>query len=124
MLAQRVSGILLCHAGLDRIAFLAQDVSVIDLPSMHAGRSRSAGLAFGDSSNPVRVLLSRSGEVVGVDTLEIDTETHRVLNLPSVLSRAAGGSLRGFLLVRGLLWPLVSLVEFEHFLAGSSQEAA
>ncbi|WP_225410471.1 protein CrdC [Stigmatella hybrida] len=124
MLASRASGILLCHAGADRIAFLAQDVTSIDLPSALDGRSLAAGLAFGHRSDPVRVLLSRPGEGVGVDTLEIDTEPHLILGLPSLLGRAAGGSLRGFILARGLLWPLVSLVEFEHFLAGSSQEAA
>ena len=47
-----------------------------------------------------------------------------MLPLPPVLGRVAGGSLLGFLLVRGVLWPLVRLVEFEHFLAGVSREAA
>jgi hypothetical protein len=124
MLAPRASGVLLCHAGSDRIAFLAQDVSGIELPSALGAGSRAAGLAFGNPSAPVRVLLSRPGEGVGVDTLEIDTEVHRILARPSLLGRAAGGSLLGFILVRGLLWPLVSLGAFEHFLVDRSQEAA
>jgi hypothetical protein len=41
-----------------------------------------------------------------------------------VLQLLAGGSLLGFISVRGVLWPLVRLVEFERFLAGASREAA
>jgi hypothetical protein len=120
----RVSGTLLCHAGTHRVAFPAVDVAVIDLPGLHAGRSRSARQAFGEPAGAARVLLAPSGETVGVDTLEIDAEVHRVLAPPVVLKRVAGGSLLGFIYARGLLWPLVRLVEFEHFLAGASREAA
>ena len=83
----QVSGTLLCHAGPHRIAFPAVDVAVIDLPALHAGRSRSAGQAFGLPVGASRVLLAPSGETVGVDTLEIDAEVHRVLPLPRVLER-------------------------------------
>lgn len=121
---QRVSGTLLCHAGPHRIAFLAQDVAVIDVPTLHAGRLRSARQAFGESEGSARVLLSPTGETVGVDTLEIDTELHRVMETPPLLARTAGRSLLGFIIVRGELWPLVRLVEFEHYLAGATREAA
>ena len=47
-----------------------------------------------------------------------------MLPAPLMLERMAGGSLMGFISVRGALWPLVRLVEFEHFLAGASREAA
>jgi hypothetical protein len=120
----QVSGTLLCHAGAHRIAFPAVDVAVIDAPALHAGRARSAGHAFGAPTGASRVLLAPSGETVGVDTLEIDAEVHRVLPAPQVLAKVAGGCLIGFLSVRGELWPLVRLVEFEHFLAGASREAA
>jgi hypothetical protein len=120
----RVSGTLLCHAGANRIAFPAVDVAVIDAPSLHAGRSRSARQAFGEPAGASRVLLAPSGETVGVDTLEIDAEVYRVLPPSPVLEQVAGGSLLGFISVRGELWPLVRLVEFEHFLAGASREAA
>ena len=122
----RVSGTLLCHAGTHRIAFPAVDVAVIDAPTLHSGRSRSARQAFGESAGASRVLLAPSGETVGVDTLEIDAEVHSVLPAPPLLERMAGGSLLGFLFVRGELWPLVRLVEFEHFLAdeaGHAQDA-
>jgi hypothetical protein len=121
---QPLTGTLLCHAGPHRIAFPAQDVAVIDLPSLHAGRSRSAREAFGEPAGAARVLLAPSGETVGVDTLEIDAETHRVMSTPLALGRVAGGSLQGFIMVRGELWPLVRLVEFEHFLASAAREAA
>jgi hypothetical protein len=124
MAGLRVSGTLLCHAGGHRIAFPAVDVAVIDAPSLHAGRSRSARQAFGESAGASRVLLAPSGETVGVDTLEIDAEVHWVMSPPPMLERIAGKSLLGFLYIRGELWPLVRLVEFEHFLAGASREAA
>lgn len=124
MTALRVSGTLLCHAGEHRIAFPAVDVAVIDAPALHAGRARSARQAFGESAGASRVLLAPSGETVGVDTLEIDSEMHRVLPMPVVMERIAGGSMLGFLYIRGELWPLVRLVEFENYLASSSREAA
>lgn len=124
MTALRVSGTLLCHAGEHRIAFPAVDVAVIDAPALHAGRARSARQAFGESAGASRVLLAPSGETVGVDTLEIDSEMHRVLPMPVVMERMAGGSMLGFLYIRGELWPLVRLVEFENYLASSSREAA
>jgi hypothetical protein len=120
----RVSGTLLCHAGAHRIAFPAVDVAVIDAPGLHSGRSRSARQAFGEPAGASRVLLAPSGETVGVDTLEIDAEAYRVLPASPVLQLLAGGSLLGFISVRGVLWPLVRLVEFERFLAGASREAA
>ncbi|WP_224366189.1 protein CrdC [Hyalangium versicolor] len=124
MAGLRVSGTLLCHAGEYRIAFPAVDVAVIDAPALHAGRARSARQAFGEAGGSARVLLAPSGETVGVDTLEIDAEMHRVLPMPALMERMAGGSLLGFLFIRGELWPLVRLVEFEHFLASASREAA
>lgn len=124
MTGLRVSGTLLCHAGMHRIAFPAVDVAVIDVPTLHAGRSRSARQAFGEAAGASRVLLAPSGETIGVDTLEIDAEVHRILPAPAVLERAAGGSLLGFIFTRGVLWPLVRLVDFEHFLAGAAREAA
>ena len=124
MAGLRVSGTLLCHAGAHRIAFPAVDVAVIDAPALHAGRLRSARQAFGESGGAFRVLLAPSGETVGVDALEIDSEMHRVLPMSPLMARMAGGSLLGFLSIRGVLWPLVRLVEFEHYLASSSREAA
>src|SRR5688572_17334455 len=99
----RVSGTLLCHAGTHRIAFPAVDVAVIDAPGLHAGRSRSARQAFGEAAGASRVLLAPSGETVGVDTLEIDTEVHRVLPASPVLKWMSGGSLQGFIFTRGVL---------------------
>ncbi|MDY7230545.1 protein CrdC [Hyalangium rubrum] len=124
MPGQHLAGTLLCHAGPFRIAFPAQDVAVIDAPALHAGRSRSAREAFGELPAAARVLLAPSGETVGVDTLEIDSEVHRVMDTPPVLARLAGGSLLGFIYTRGALWPLVRLVDFEHYLSGAAREAA
>ncbi len=117
-------GTLLCHAGAHRIAFPAQDVAVIDTPDLHGGRLRSARQAFGEPPGAFRVLLAPSGETVGVDALEIDSEVHHVMAPPRVLERLAGGSVLGFIHARGLLWPVIRLVDFEHYLASATREAA
>ncbi|MCP3099927.1 protein CrdC [Myxococcus sp. K15C18031901] len=117
-----VRGMLLCHAGAHRLAFLAHEVLAI---AAAAGEeAASARLAFRSPAGATRVLVAASGGAVGVDTLEIDAEAHPVLPAPPVAVRASGGSLRGFVLARGVLWPLMGLVEFERFLRGLGGEVA
>ncbi|WP_241759178.1 protein CrdC [Pyxidicoccus parkwayensis] len=107
---------LLCHAGAHRLAFLAHEVAAIASPE---GRdAASARRAFRMPDGAARVLLSATGGAVGVDTLEIEAEAHPVLPAPPVAVAASGGSLRGFVLVQGRLWPLMGLVDFERFLRG------
>jgi len=110
---------LLCHAGSGRLAFLAHEVLAI---AAGAEVATSARLAFRAPAGASRVLVSPTGGAVGVDALEIDAEAHPVLPAPPVAVRASGGSLRGFVLARGVLWPLVGLVEFERFLRGLGGE--
>ncbi|MCP3140646.1 protein CrdC [Pyxidicoccus xibeiensis] len=118
----RVRGMLLCHAGPHRLAFHAHEVASISTP---AGRAAaSARRAFQAPEGATRVLVSATGGAVGVDTLEIESETHPVLPAPPVAVRASGGSLQGFVEVQGKLWPLVGLVDFERFLQGLVGEAA
>lgn len=116
----RVQGMLLCHAGPHRLAFHAHEVVSITSPQ---GRSAcSARRAFEGAPGASRVLVSASGGAVGVDTLEIDAEPRPVLPPPPVAVHASGGSLQGFVLARGQLWPLVGLVDFETFLRGLDEE--
>ncbi|MCE9667971.1 protein CrdC [Myxococcus stipitatus] len=115
-----VRGMLLCHAGSHRLAFLAHEVLAIAAASAEA--ATSARLAFRAPAGASRVLVSPTGGAVGVDALEIDAEAHPVLPAPPVAVRASGGSLRGFVLARGVLWPLVGLAEFERFLRGLGGE--
>jgi hypothetical protein len=111
-----VRGMLLCHAGPHRLAFHAHEVAAIASPE---GRdAASARRAFHAPDGAARVLVSASGGAVGVDTLEIEAEPHPMLPAPPVAVAASGGSLRGFVLVQGRLWPLVGLVDFERFLRG------
>ncbi|NVJ02913.1 protein CrdC [Myxococcus sp. AM009] len=117
-----VRGMLLCHAGPHRLAFHAHEVASIASPSGHA--AASARRAFHEAAGAARVLVSASGGAVGVDALEIDAESHRVLSAPPVTVRASGGSLQGFVLARGELWPLVGLADFERFLRGHPGEGA
>jgi hypothetical protein len=116
MLGSRVAGTLLCHAGSFRVAFAAEEVAAIEAASERSGRFRSARRAFGGDEGAARVLVAPSGEAVGVDTLEIEAESHYVLPPPWMLGHVAGGSLVGFLLARGEFWPLVRLVGFERYL--------
>lgn len=115
---------LLCRAGADRVAFRAHEVATIESPATFGGRAGSARQAFGGTEGAERILVAATGESVGVDGLEIDPEPLTVLPAPVLLGRMAGGSLRGFVQVRGVLWPLMSLADFGRFLAPSTREAA
>lgn len=117
-----VRGMLLCHAGPHRLAFHAHEVASIALSSTRA--APSARRAFHAPDGASRVLVSASGGAVGVDTLEIEAEPHPVLPAPPVAVAASGGSLQGFVLVQGRLWPLMGLVDFERFLRGLVNEEA
>lgn len=123
-MSARLSGTLLCRAGDNRVAFVAQEVATIESPSTFGGLAGSASHAFREASVTGRILVAISGEGVGVDTLEIDAEPRALLPAPVVLARLAGCSLKGFIQVRGALWPVMSLVEFGRFLAPSSREVA
>ncbi len=121
MVPTGVRGMLLCHAGPHRLAFHAHEVASISMP---AGReAASARRAFHAPDGATRVLVSATGGAVGVDTLEIEAEPHPVLPAPPVAVAASGGSLQGFVLVQGKLWPLVGLVDFERFLRGLMEAA-
>ena len=120
----RITGMLLCRAGADRVAFSAHEVATIESPSTFGGRAGSASQAFGGAEGCERILVAATGEAVGVDGLEIDPEPLSLLPAPALLGRVAGGSLVGFIQVRGALWPLLSLVDFGRFVAPSTGEAA
>jgi hypothetical protein len=113
---------LLCHAGPHRLAFRAHEVASITSPGERA--VVSARRAFHAADGASRVLVSAAGGAVGVDALEIEAESHPVLPAPPAAVRASGGSLQGFVLVQGQLWPLVGLVDFERFLRGLGGEEA
>jgi hypothetical protein len=115
---------LLCRAGANRVAFAAHEVATIESPSTFGGRAGCANQAFDGGAGSERILVAATGEAVGVNALEIDSEPLTVLPAPALLGRVAGGSLRGFVQVRGALWPMMSLVDFGRFLAPSTQEAA
>jgi hypothetical protein len=120
----RIAGMLLCQAGTGWVAFAAQEVASIESSREIPRVVGAARQAFGEPAGSERVLLSDSGEAVAVDTVELEAEPLPLLPVPPLMRRIAGGSLRGFVQVRGRLWPLVALVEFGRFLAPSSEEAA
>ena len=122
--SRRITGMLLCWAGHHRVAFPAHEVATIESPGTFGGVAGSACRAFGVATGAERILVAASGEAVGVDALEIDSEPLTLLPAPALLGQVAGGSLRGFVQVRGGLWPLMSLVDFGRFLAPTTGEAA
>jgi hypothetical protein len=117
----RVEGTLLCHVGPHRIAFEANDVASIAAPD---GATVSAHRAFQGQGQGLRGLVTAAGGVVGVDGLEIDAEVLSVLPPSPLVAWSSGGSLRGFVLTRGVLWPLLWLTGFEHYLRGLRAEAS
>jgi hypothetical protein len=117
----RVEGTLLCQVGPHRVAFEVGEVASIAAPGTAAV---SAHRAFQGAEGSQRVLVAATGEAVGVDGLEIDAEVLSVLPASPVVARASGGSLRGFVLTRGVLWPLLWLTGFEHYLRGLRAEAS
>ncbi|PTL78744.1 protein CrdC [Vitiosangium sp. GDMCC 1.1324] len=119
-----ITGLLLCRAGAHRVAFAAHEVATIESPSTFGGLAGCASQAFGGACGAERILVAATGEAVGVDALEIDPEPMALLPAPGVLAQVAGGSLSGFVQVRGALWPLMSLAGFGRFLAPSAREAA
>jgi hypothetical protein len=112
----RMAGVLLCRVGNGRLAFAAQEVDTIASAPAAGAPACSARQAFGESPGATRLLLAPSGEAVGVDMLEIEAESHPLLPVPVLLRPMAGGCLRGFIQVRGALWPLVGLPELYRFL--------
>lgn len=115
----RMAGVLLCRVGTGRLAFCAQEVATI-APAPESGAPEcSARQAFGEPRGAARLLLAPGGEAVGVDMLEIEAEPHPLLPVPLLLRPLAGGCLRGFLHVRGALWPLVGLAQLHRFLQRS-----
>lgn len=120
--ASPVRGMLLCHAGSHRLAFPAHEVVSITSPGDED--AACASLAFRAPPGASRVLVAASGGGVGVDALEIDAETHWLMPVPPVVASASGGSLRGFILARGELWPLLGLADFERYLRGLPRGSA
>lgn len=112
----RMAGVLLCQVGQGRLAFAAQEVATITSAPGSRAPECSASRAFGEPPGATRLLLAPGGEAVGVDMLEIESESHPLLPVPPLLRSVAGGCLRGFLQVRGVLWPLVGLAELYRFL--------
>jgi hypothetical protein len=106
--AHQVEGVVLCRVGVHRLAVLAGEVGVVELPSSdspYAGRLFDAAAS---SPADARLLRHETAAMV-VDTLEVHAERLSLFPVPTLLGRVVGGALRGFVLAQGALWPVVSL---------------
>ena len=110
------TGLLLCRAGVHRLAFEAADVTVIDAPRPDA---LWAGTCFGvpgRAPEGARQLWHDEATVV-VDSLEVFSEPTPLLPVPAALGGVLDGSLCGFAEALGLLWPVVVLAGLARQLA-------
>jgi hypothetical protein len=112
----QVEGVVLCRVGPHRLAVLAGEIGVVELPSgdaPYAGRLFDAGAS---SPAEARLLRHETSSMV-VDTLEVHGERLVLFPVPKVLGLLVGGALRGFVLAQGALWPVVSLPALSAHLA-------
>lgn len=111
-----VSGLLLCRAGDHRLAFSAHEVVAVETwqPNEAYPHARAA---FALPADKGRVLISATGDAVGVDKIEVFQEPLPLLAAPAVLASTLGGSLSGFVEARSMLWPVLRVAEFSRYLS-------
>lgn len=108
MLPETLEGVVLCHAGVHRLAVRAREVT--DFGAFDAA-APYAGTGFDPSAVAPQTarVLRHHGRALAVDSVEVHAEPLQVLRTPAVLERVWGGALAGFVEIAGRLWPLVSL---------------
>ncbi|MEW6433836.1 MAG: hypothetical protein AB1730_20215 [Myxococcota bacterium] len=120
--ADTLAGVVLCQGGGDRLAVLAGDVVGVERPSGEA--PHAGGLFGGAASAPADAhLLRHETAALVVGALEVHGERLRLLPVPRVLAGLVGGALRGFVVVAGGLWPVVSLPALDGLLRAPEAEA-
>jgi hypothetical protein len=120
---EHLVGILLCRAGAHRLAFAAGDVVAVE--SWTEGDAfPHARQAFSLPGGQGRVLISATGDAVGVDAIEVFQEAVRLMAPPVLLVARFGGSLEGFISVNQSLWPVMRLSEFCRFLSSEKGASA
>jgi hypothetical protein len=109
-----VDGLVLCTAGEHRLAFHARDVTGIDVWAQVAEGVPYARTAWKLPPAAGRLVVQDDAAMV-VDTLEISADPLPALGVPRVLEHACGGSLTGFVMARGQLWPVLTFTPFARF---------
>ena len=108
MVPETLEGVVLCHAGVHRLAVRAREVTdfgEFDAAAPYAGAGFDAHAVAPDTARTLR----HHGRALAVDSVEVHAEPLKVLPTPLVLQRAWGGALSGFVEISGRLWPLISL---------------
>jgi hypothetical protein len=109
-------GLVLCRVGEHRLAFPANGVVQISDWALGGIPTPHARAAFSLPPGNGRCLEDGRGGLV-VDSLEIATDPLPLLPVPAMLLGAAGGALRGFILLSGELCPVLAVSEFAQFLS-------
>ncbi len=105
---ETLEGVVLCQAGVHRLAVRAREVTDFggfDASAPYAG----AGFETGAVAPETAKVLRHHGRALAVDSVEVHAEPLRVLHAPAMLEHVWGGALSGFVEVAGTLWPLISL---------------
>ena len=111
-----VDGLVVCRVGDFRLAFPVTTVvrisewAVGDAPAVHARTAFSLPPGAG------RLVEEPTGRLV-VDSLELATDSLKLLPVPAMLLGQVGGALRGFVELAGALCPVLSVGEFSRYLA-------
>lgn len=109
-----IDGVALCRVGEARLAFPCGEIDAIAAADPAAV---DAGLAFGSRAGAEGKALSHQGRLLRVDSVDVlATPALAVLPVPVALAGSAGGALEGFVLLAGVLWPLVSVAALLDFL--------
>lgn len=102
-----IDGIALCRVGEARLAFPCAEIDAIAAAGPGA---IAAALAFGQAGSADGKALAHGQRLLQVDSVDVQaTAALAVLPVPAVVAQAAGGALAGFVLVAGVLWPVVSV---------------
>ncbi len=119
-MSTQLEGMVLCRVGEHRLAFPASDVSQISDWAIGDAALPHARAAFSLPPSAGRCVEDGQGGLI-VDSLEIATDPLPMLEVPAMLVGAAGGALRGFIVLSGELCPVLAVTPFAQFLQRSER---
>lgn len=120
----RVAGLVLCRVAEHRLAFPAEQVTIVrswtedDREAPHARTAYELPAARG------RVLSCDDGRAVVVDSIEVWQESVPLLAVPGLVPQKVARYMAGFAEVESALWPVLQLRAFSIYLSESAGRSA